>query len=188
MVHLNRLEGPALEAYLLLRRQMMVEAARIRNMDFRTAWDIPAPPDPQNVTYKSLLPGPKAALKIRDLKPSDLGITPSAANEYGYAYSLSAGENTAAIEKTIDNGRVLGIYGIVDNTSSPALLQVDVNVGDREARVWPVRPGQSEINDAMYFLDPIFVIQAQKLTIDLHMATAQTEKITWLGLFIEPKP
>jgi len=188
MVHMNRLEGPALKAYLLLRRQMMSEACRIRNMDVRTAWDLDRLPTPETVTYESLLPGPNAALKIRDLQPKDLGITRNSTTEYGYKFaSLSAGENTDEVSKTIDNGRVVGIYGLLDNTADPALVQVDVNVGGREARVWPVRPGQSEINDAMYFLDPIYVVQAQKLTIDLHMATAQDEKITFLGLFIEPK-
>jgi len=37
MPHMTKLEGPALKAYLLLRRQMMKEAARINNMDERTA-------------------------------------------------------------------------------------------------------------------------------------------------------
>lgn len=187
MTHLNRLEGPALEAYLLLRRQMMVEAARINRLDFRSAWDIPAPPPPEAVTYRSLLPGPNAVLQIEDLKPEDLGITCNSTTEYGYQFSLSAGENKAAVNTTIPNGRVVGIYGLLDNTADPALLQVDVNVGEREARVWPVRSGQSEINDQMYFLDPIFIPEAQKLTIDLWMATAQSEKITFLGLFIQPK-
>jgi hypothetical protein len=187
MVHLNRLEGPALEAYLLLRRQMMVEAARINRMDFRTAWDIPSPPPPETVTYKSLVPGPNAALKIQDLKPEHLGITCNSTTEYGYLFTLAGGENKEAVSKTIDNGRVIGIYGIVDSTPSPALVQIDVNIGNREARVWPVRPGLSEINDAMYFLDPIFVQEAQKLTIDLWAATASSERITFLGLYISPK-
>jgi hypothetical protein len=148
---------------------------------------MPAVPSAEAVTYRSLLPGPNAALKIEDLKPEDLGITCNSTTEYGYLFSLSAGENAAAISKTIDNGRIVGIYGIVDSTSSPALVQVDVNVGDREARVWPVRPGQSEINDAMYFLDPIYVPEAQRLTIDLWAATASSERITFLGLHISPK-
>lgn len=188
MTHLNRLEGPALKAYLLFRRQMMNEALRIHKMNVRTAWDIPAIPPPETVSYENLLPGPDAALKIEDLEPEDLGITVNSTTEYGYKFaSLSAGENTKEVEKTIDNGRVAGIYGLLDNTTDPALVQVEVNIGGREARVWPTRAGQSEINDAMYFLDPIYVVQAQKLTIDLVMATAQDEKISFLGLFIEPK-
>jgi len=188
MVHLNRLEGPALEAYLLLRRQMMVEGARINRLSIPVAWDMPTIPPPEAVTYKNLLPGPNAALKIEDLEPEDLGITVNSTTEYGYKFAgLSAGENTAAVSKTIANGRVVGIYGIVDSTPNPALVQVDINVGGREARVWPVRPGQSEINDTMIFLDPIYIPEAQTLTIDLHMATAQDEKICFLGLHIEPK-
>lgn len=187
MVHLNRLEGPALEAYLLLRRQMMVEAARLNKMDFRTAWDIPSPPPPAAVTYKNLLPGPEAALKIEDLTPEDLGVTVNSTTEYGYKFSLSAGENTAVINTTIPNGRIIGIYGILDSTPSPALLQIDVNVGGREARVWAVLPAHSEINDQMCFLDPIYVPEAQKLTIDLWMATTQSERIQFLGLIVEPK-
>lgn len=189
MVHMNRLEGPAYEAYLLLRRQMMIEAARINNMSYQTAWNRPTPPEGPQVTYQDLLPGPDAALRIIDLQPSHIGITENSTTEYGYLFTgLSTGENAAQVSKTIDNGRVAGIYGIVDNTTSPALLQVDVNVGDYEARVWPVRPGQSEINDAMYFLDPIYVIEAKLLKIDLWMATAQDERIVFLGLFCEPKP
>jgi len=185
---LNRLEGPALEAYLLLRRQMMVEAARIHRLDFSVAWDIPSPPPPDAVSYKSLLPGPNAALKIEDLEPKDLGIECTSTTEYGYLFTgLTAGENRAAVSTTVPNGRIIGIYGLLDSTPSPALVQVDVNVGDREARVWPVRAGQSEINDQMYFLDPIFVPEAQKLTIDLWMATAQSERIQFLGLHVEPK-
>jgi len=188
MTHLNRLEGPAWKAYLLLRRQMMLEACRIHKMDPRTAWDIPSIPPPEAVTYENLLPGPEAALKIEDLEPADIGITENSTTEYGYKFAdLSAGENTAEVSVTLNNGRVAGIYGLLDNTTSPALVQVDINIGGREARVWPTRPGQSEINDAMYFLDPIYVVEAQKLEIDLWMATAQDEKITFLGLFISPK-
>jgi hypothetical protein len=187
MVHLEKLEGPALEAYLLLRRQMMIEGARINRLSERVAWDT-AIPAPEAVTYKSLLPGPNAALKIEDLEPKDLGITVNSTTEYGYLFSgLAAGENTSQVDKTISNGRIVGIYGILDNTTSPALVQVDINVGGREARVWPVRAGQSEINDQMYFLDPIYIPEAQRLTIDLWMATAQSEKIQFIGLHVEPK-
>jgi len=188
MVHLNRLEGPAWEAYLLLRRQMMVEALRIYNTDPRTAWGISRIPEPEEVSYKNLLPGPDAALVIEDLEPEDLGITVNSTTEYGYKFTgLSAGENTGVVDKTIDNGRIVGIYGIVDSTVNPALVQIDINIGGKEVRSWPVRPGQSEINDAMYFLDPIYVTQAQKLTIDFHMATAQDEKVTFLGLLVRPQ-
>lgn len=188
MVHLNRLEGPAWEAYLLLRRQMMIEATRIHKIDVRTAWDMDRIPGPAEVSYKNLLPGPDAALVIEDLEPKDLGIDITSTTEYGYKFTgLSAGENTGVVSKTIDNGRIVGIYGIVDSTVDPALVQVDINVGGREVRAWPVRPGQSEINDAMYFLDPIYIVEAQKLTIDFHMATAQDEKVTFLGLFVRPK-
>jgi hypothetical protein len=168
---------------------MMLEAARINKLSIREAWGIDAIPSPEAVSFKNLLPGPDAALRIRDLEPEHLGLTCNSTTEYGYLFSgLAAGENTAQVSETIDNGRVVGIYGLLDNTTSPALVQVDVNIGEKEARVWPTRPGQSEINDAIYVLDPIFVVEAQTLKIDLWMATAQDERITFMGLYVEPKP
>jgi len=167
----------------------MIEGARIHRISFEYAWDIPAgPPSPEAVTYKNLLPGPDAVLKIEDLEPADIGITVNSTTEQGYMFTgLYTGENTKQVDHTIEKGRIAGIYGILDNTPDPALVQVDINVGEREARVWPVRPGQSEINDTMIFLDPIWIPEAMKLTIDLWMATAQDEKITFLGLFVEPR-
>jgi len=165
----------------------MIEAARINNMTFAEAWDIPSPPPPEAVTYLNLLPGPDAALKLEDLLPEDLGIVENATTEYGYMFpGLSQAENPEQVSLTIQSGRVVGIYGLLDNTPTPNLVQVDVNIGGREARVWPARPGQSEINDQMYFFDPIIIPEAKKLTIDLWMATAQDEKITFMGLYAEP--
>lgn len=190
MPHMTKLEGPALKAYLLLRRQMMLEGARINNMDFRTAWGIPAPPSPAAVSYENLLPGPNAALKITDLEPEDLGITVNASTEDGYLFNLTTtGENTEEVSKTIDNGRVAGIYGIhVKETATVRLEQIDVNIGGREARVWPVRPVYDAQNNELYFLDPIYVPESKKITIDLWAATSDASvRLTFLGLYVEPK-
>jgi len=189
MPHMTKLEGPALKAYLLLRRQMMIEAARINNMDHRTAWDITIP-GPGAVSYENLLPGPNAALKIRDLTPEDLGITVDATTEHGYLFNLTTtGENTSVVSKTVDNGRVLGIYGIhVKETATVRLEQIDINIGGREARVWPVRPVYDSPSNELYFLDPIYVPEAKTITIDMWAATSDASvRLTFLGLYCEPK-
>lgn len=197
MAHMAKLEGPAYTAYLLLRRQIMIEAARINNMNFRTAWGIGAAPAPAAVTYENLLPGPDASLKITDLEPEDLGITVDATTEHGYLFNLTTtGENTKEVDKTIDNGRVVGIYGIHLRAASaayageigPQLEQIDVNIGGREARVWPVRPAYDTNTNELYFLDPIYVTEAKTLTIDLWAATnTASVRLTFLGLYAEPK-
>jgi hypothetical protein len=192
---MTKLEGPALKAYLLMRRQMMKEAARINNMSDAQAWGITIPP-PEAVTFENLLPSPDAALKITDLEPKDLGVTCNSTTEWGYKYSLAAGENAGVISKTIDNGRVVGIYGIsvlselmATSTSyaTAALIQIDVNIGGREARVWPVQNVYDTAEKRIFFFDPIIITEAKTLTIDLWAATAADVRLTWLGLYAEPK-
>jgi hypothetical protein len=196
---MTNLEGPALKAYLLMRRQMMKEAARINNMSDAQAWGITIPP-PEAVTFENLLPSPDAALKITDLEPEDLGVTCNSTTEWGYKYSLAAGENAGVISKTIDNGRVVGIYGISvlsipmigypatsGYNATAALIQIDVNIGGREARVWPVQNVYDTGEKRIFFFDPIIITEAKTLTIDLWAATAADVRLTWLGLYAEPK-
>jgi len=198
MPHFDRLEGPALRAYLLLRRQMMLEAARVNNLTPETAWDITIP-GPEAVTYENLLPGPEAALKIIDLEPEHLGITVNSTTEQGYKYSLSVGENTEQVSHTIESGRVVGIHGIHVHERNPtpyaqttafataALVQIDVNIGGREARVWPVLPVYDVPTNELHFLDPILVTEAKTIKIDLWAATASDVRLSWLGLYCKPK-
>lgn len=202
MPHMHTLEGPAYKAYLLLRRQMMVEAARINNMDFQTAWGIPRAPDMGAVTYENLLPGPDASLKLIDLTPEHLGITQDATTEQGYLFNLATeGENTNQVNTTISNGRVAGIYGVhvlgeydvpstVQEGGNPMtrLLQIDVNIGGREARVWPMRPIYDSPSKELYFLDPVLVTEAKTLTIDMWVATSDASvRLSFIGLYAEPK-
>jgi len=142
------------------------------------------------VTYENLLPGPEAALKIIDLTPEHLGITQDATTEDGYLFNLTTtGENTSQVNKTIDNGRIVGIYGIhVKETATVRLEQIDVNIGGREARVWPVRPVYDSNTNELYFLDPIYIPEAKTLTIDMWAATSDASvRLTFLGLYVEPK-
>jgi hypothetical protein len=196
---MTTLDGPALKAYLLMRRQVMKEASRINNLSDAAAWGITIPP-PEAVTFENLLPGPDAVLKITDLEPEDLGLTCNATTEYGYKFSLSTGENTSQVNKTIDNGRVVGIHGISVLSESmvgygaatamwatSALIQIDVNVGGREARVWPVQNVYDTGEKRIFFLDPFIVTEAKTLTIDLYAATASDVRLTFLGLYAEPK-
>lgn len=153
-------------------------------MSWTDAWGT-SEPQPGTETYSNLLPGPEAALKVEDLTYTDLG---RATTQYGERYpGLATGENTAQINVTPTAGRVIGINGVVNTSVNPASVRLDVNISGRTAREWMTRPGQSEINDAMYMLDPIIVPGTKTLTIDIWMATAQTEFITFLGVFAEPK-
>lgn len=186
MVHLNRLEGPALEAYLKMRRQVMKEAARINNMSWKDAWAT-SEPTPGSETYANLLPGPEAALKVEDLIYTDLGQA-NIAPVGGQFWGLASGQNVTQINLNIPAGRVVGIYGVSIQTANPALVQIDVNIGGRTAREWPTRPGWSEINDQMYFLDPVIIPGTKQLTVDFWEATATSpEQITFLGVYAEPK-
>jgi len=184
MVHLEKLEGPSLNAYLKMRRQVMKEATRINNLSWQDAWGKPEPAAGTE-TFDNLLPGPEAALKCEDLTYTDLG---RATTQYGDRYpGMVTGENTNRINLTVPAGRIVGIHGVVQHSVAPQTVMFDVNISGREARNWPARPGQSEINDAMYFFDPIIVPGTKVLTIDFWQATAQTEFVTFLGLYAEPK-
>ena len=184
MVHLERLDGIALDAYLKMRRQVMKEAARINNLSWTDAWGR-TEPAPGSETFDNLLPGPEAALKVEDLIYTDLG---RATTQFGERYpGLVTGQNVTQINLLVPAGRVVGINGILDSTVNPAMVQVDMNIGGRTAREWPTRPGQSEINNAMYFFDPIIIPGTKQLTIDLWLATGQTEFVTFLGIYAEPK-
>ena len=186
MVHSNKLEGIGLVSYLKMRRQMMKEACRINNLTWQDAWGKPEPA-PGTENFENLLPGPEAAMQIHDLRHQDLGRA-AATLQFGERYpGLLTGQNTNRINLTVPAGRVIGINGLCQHSANPQIVEVDVVIGGRQARWWMVRPGQSEINDQMYFYDPIIVPGTKTFNIDFWMATAQTEFVTFLGLYAEPK-
>jgi len=184
MVHIEKLEGPALNAYLKMRRQVMKEAARINNLAWQDAWGKPEP-QPGTENFDNLLPGPEAALKCEDAIYTDFG---RATTQFGERYpGLVTGQNAQRINTTIPAGRVLGIHGICQHSTTPQTVQFDFIVSGRTARQYPARPGQSEINDAMYLLDPLIISGTKVLQIDFWEATAAVEFVTFLGLYAEPK-
>lgn len=186
MVHQEKLEGVSQNAYLKMRRQIMKEACRINNLTWQDAWG-KSEPAPGTETYDNLLPGPEAAMQIHDLRYQDIGRS-AATTQFGDRYpGLITGNNTNRINLTVPAGRVIGIHGIVQHSVTPQTVEIDISISGRQARWWPTRPGQSEINDAMYMWDPIIIPGTKQFNIDFWEATAAVEFVTFLGLYAEPK-
>jgi len=184
----DKLEGEALKIYLAHKLEVMKEYARISNADFRSVWDIPEPSMHANMSWFDIKPGPHALAEIVDVLPEDFGVaTTTAAVEQGFLYTnLAAGENAKALSYTVPNGKVISLYGWVDTagttTLEPALTIVKAWKSSRRLRQWPARQGQSQLTDTTIVEDPVIWVQADNIYIDLWMATARNERITWLGL------
>jgi hypothetical protein len=165
----TKLEGLAREAFDSLLAQMKQEARRINpGKDFDKY-------DP--VTGRVI----EGELEIRSLLPEDLGLS-----AYTYSYSLTGALDTI-VNKTVEASRVIGIYGVTDITSAPKLDQLNVVVGTKTVRQYPMAPVVGSDTKTIFFVDPVLVSETKTLKIQAHSSAASTEYITFLGLIAKPK-
>lgn len=167
----DKLEGPALDAYLKLIDWVKKEAARVNNMDMNAAW------------------GPNGALELVQLIPSQLGVaTLTSTTHYGYRFSVAVSSTDGLINIQIPAQRVAGIYGYVDSTPTNFLIsQLNLSVGSRLARQWPTKPTQNQMNSSSMRFDPLALPASKTLSITDACYTAGNLELTFLGLYAQPK-
>lgn len=168
----DELEGPAFDAYLKLIDAVKQEGARLNNMTMEAAW------------------GKNGALQLVQLLPEHLGVaTLTSTTHYGYRFSVAVGAADGLINHLIPAQRVAGIYGYNDSTPGVRLSsQLNLSIGSRLARQWPMKPTQSQINDQSNRLDPILVPASKTIVITNACYTAGNLELTFLGVYAEPKP
>jgi hypothetical protein len=168
----HKLEGAALDAYLKLIDAVKKEAARVNNMTLDQAW------------------GVNGALELLQLLPANIGrATLTSTTHYGYRYSVGIGATQGILPATqIAAQRVVGIYGYVDTTPGARMWdQMQITIGTRLARQWPLKPTFANPEDASYRFDPIVVPASKQLTITVACHQANYEEFTFLGVFAQPK-
>lgn len=168
----DELEGPAYDAFLKLIDAVKLEAARLNNMNMEQAW------------------GKNGALELIQLLPQHLGrATINAATHYGYSYAVVAGAADGLIALApVPPQRVIGIWGYVDSTPGlPLSDQLNITIGTRLSRNWPMKPAQSQLNNTANRLDPILVPASKNLTITNACHLAGGLNLTFLGVFAQPK-
>ena len=167
----DELEGPAYDAFLKLVDAVKKEAARVNNMTMEQAW------------------GRNGALEMVQLLPEHLGVaTLTSTTHYGYRFSVAVGAADGLISRQIPAQRTAGVYGYCDSTPGVRLSsQLNLSIGSRVSRQWPMKPTQSQINDQSNRLDPILVPASKTLTVTNACFTAGNLEMTFLGVYAQPK-
>jgi len=167
----DKLEGPAYDAFLKLVDAVKKEAARVNNMTMEQAW------------------GRNGALELVQLLPEHLGVaTLTSTTHYGYRFSVAVSSTDGLISHQVPSQRVIGIYGYVDSTPGQRLSdQLNISIGSRVSRQWPMKPAQCFMNDHSIRLDPILVPASKTLTITNACHTAGNLELTFLGVYAQPK-
>lgn len=167
----DKLEGPALDTFLKLVDWVKAEGARVNNMTQDAAW------------------GKNGALELLQLLPANLGrATLNSTTHYGYRYSVAVGATNGIILTTVAAQRVIGIYGYVDSTPNTFNWdQLNISIGNRLARNWPMKPTQAVMNQTAIRFDPIVIPSSKTLTITAAAHAANYEELTFLGVWAQPK-
>ncbi|MHA1827067.1 MAG: hypothetical protein ACTSX6_00315 [Candidatus Heimdallarchaeaceae archaeon] len=166
----GKLEGLAREGFDSLLAQMKAECRRINpGKDF----------DRYDPATGKVIEG---ELEIRALLPEDLGLS-----AYTYSFAVTGALDTI-VNKTIEASRVIGIYGFTDTTSAPKVDQINVDVGTKTVRQWPVAymVGNTETK-SVFFADPVMASETKTIKIKTHSSAATTENLTIHGLIAKPK-
>jgi len=120
----------------------------------------------------------KRSLDIRDLFPSDIGLT----NEVWYERTGSSDntwENSAIATKTISDGRWICIWGVTDNSEVPSVSALRFNVGGSKVAMWHLDKLNGLWHKAAIAMSPIIVSEGITLTIEhyVKVASSQTELV-----------
>lgn len=171
----NMLEGPAYDAFLKLIDAVKKEGARLNNLTMEEAW------------------GKAGALQMVQLLPQHVGVgaaSVAAANRlYGYRFTVAVAAADGLFNLApVPAGRVIGIWGWVDSTPGLRLSsQLNITVGSRLARQWPMPYAQGQINDAAHRLDPLLIPASKNFIVTNACYLAGDLDFMWLGVYAEPK-
>jgi len=158
---MNKLEGPALEAYRLA-VNMAVERA-VKELSLR-----------------------REEIVVRMLRPEDVGLsTPE------WTFNLASGDswNNNMVNSTIADGRYVVIAGVmVGESSAQASTQLRVTSAGKKVRYWQPQNVNYTQDNMMWFTDPIITGQNETLTIDIYATSADADhQLQLLGATVERK-
>lgn len=160
-MHYTKMEGPALEAYGELRRELLARAMK----------ELALPAD---------------QIVIRDLRPEDLGLSTS---EFTFSLTSAAAWNNLVNTYTIADMRFVGLLGVrYPMSSAQAVTQLKVTRAQSVSRIWQIQGLNFLENEQVYFDDPAIVDQRQQLTIQAYCPTTNAaEKLMLLGVVAEKR-
>jgi len=117
-------------------------------------------------------------LDVRDLMPSDIGLT----NEVWYertGATKNTWENSAIATKKIADGRWICIWGVTDNSEVPSVSALRFDAGGSKVAMWHLDKLNGLQHKAAIAMSPVIVSEGISLTIEhyIKVASSQTELI-----------
>lgn len=156
-----KLEGPALEAYRQMVKDLKEKAMREMKL-------------------------PESEIIVRSLRPEDLELSTP---EWTFNIASSAAWNTMVNNQTIDSNRFVGICGVlIAESGESAVSQIKITRMGQDKRFWQIQ-GINYLEDAVVFFDdPIIVDQDTPLTISGYgVSTDSAFKCIFIGAVAEKK-
>lgn len=120
----------------------------------------------------------KKKLDVRDLMPSDIGLT----NEVWYertGATKNTWENSAIASKKIADGRWICIWGVTDNSEVPSVSALRFDAGGSKVALWHLDKLNGLQHKAAIAMSPVIVSEGISLTIEhyVKVAASQTELV-----------
>lgn len=127
----------------------------------------------------------KKRLDVRDLMPSDIGLT----NEVWYertGTSDNTWENSAIASKAIGRDRWVCIWGITDNSEVPSVSALRFDVGGSKVALWHLDKLNRLEHRAAIAMSPVIVSETINLTIEHYVKVASSQvEICYDGCVVE---
>jgi hypothetical protein len=130
---------------------------------------------------------PENELIVRQLRPEDIGLSPTIAGEW--TFSLSAGNNTIVDSKNIADNRFVSIYGVrIAQSAAQVSVQAKITRENQDKRFWPLQGVSLTRDSTFYYDDPVTIRQNTPITIVVSAnGTNTAEKLVFLGDVVERK-
>jgi len=129
--------------------------------------------------------GGRKNLDVRDLMPSDIGLT----NEVWYERTGSSDntwENSAIASKSIGKERWICIWGITDNSEVPSVSALRFDVGGSKVALWHLDKLNRLEHRAAIAMSPVIISEGISLTIDHYVKVASSQvEICYDGCVVE---
>lgn len=123
---------------------------------------------------------PKEKWVVRDLLPSDLGLT-----EWKFTYSSANAENTV-IDTTLDKRKFIRIFGIAILDPNPAGVYIKFQKDQDIKDIWGLQDLYVLEEPRSYTKEPIKYDQEDNVKIVVYSTAAKDEKIVLIGFVAEP--
>jgi len=113
-------------------------------------------------------------LDVRDLMPSDIGLTSEVWYERTGA-TKNTWENSAIASKKIADGRWICIWGVTDNSEVPSVAALRFAAGGSKVAMWHLDKLNGLQHKAAIAMSPVIVSEGISLTIEEYVKVANSQ-------------